>query len=218
MMTNNENPTRASYNRVATTYARQFVDELSHKPLERHLLNYFAEMVQGRICDVGCGPGHVAAYLQGRSSDVIGVDLADRMVEEAQRAHPTIPFVQADMRQLPFEDGSLAGIVAFYSLIHIPQDDIAVVLHEMHRVLQLDGSLFIGFHRGTEIRHMDEWWGEDVDLDFRFFPTEDMVDWLTRSGFDVQTVITRHPYPEIEAQTERAYIIARKSALPIDKG
>jgi SAM-dependent methyltransferase len=214
MMQDDENSTRASYNRVATTYVRQIADELSHKPLERHLLDYFAEMVQGRICDVGCGPGHVAAYLHERGSDVMGVDLAERMVAEAQRIHPTIPFVQADMRQLPFADAFLAGIVAFYSLIHIPPDEMAGVLHEMHRVLQPDGRLFIGFHHGNETRHMDTWWGEDVNLDFRFFTTDAMVDWLMQSGFATQVVITRQPYPEIEVQTERAYIIARKSALP----
>lgn len=205
-----EDATRASYNRVATIYARQFADELAHKPLERQLLDGFLAGEPGRICDLGCGPGQVAAYLHAQGREVVGVDLADNMVAEAQRLYPDIPFVQADMRRLPFDDAALAGIVAFYSLLHIPHEDMPVVLRELWRVLRPTGELLVGFHRGSETRHIADWWGEEVNLDFRFFTTQEMTDWLTHAGFTLSEIIERMPYPDIEVQTERTYIVARK--------
>lgn len=209
-MSESEDATRTSYNRVASEYARQFSAELDHKPLERHLLDEFVRGSAGRLCDLGCGPGQVAAYLHAAGRDVIGVDLADNMVVEAQHLHPDIMFAQADMRQLPFVDASFSGIVAFYSLIHIPHAEIPVVMQEMWRVLQPHGEVLIAFHCGEEIRHFAEWWGEDVNLDFRFFRTQEMKNWLTDAGFTILSVTEREPYPEIEVQTQRTYIRAGK--------
>jgi ubiquinone/menaquinone biosynthesis C-methylase UbiE len=204
--------TRASYNRVATHYAAQLANELEHKPIERELLTAFQPEVPGRICDLGCGPGHIAAFLHALGRDVVGVDLAEQMVAEAQRLNPSIEFLQGNMRHLPFTDASLAGIVAFYSLIHIPPAEIPTVTQEMWRVLQPGGEVLVGFHRGQEVRHFAEWWGETVDLDFRFFTTQEMADWLTGAGFTIAAITERHPYPDVEVQTERTYIRARKPA------
>ena len=76
----------SSYDTVAEDYAREIADELVHKPLDRKILDRFATRVEGRgrVCDVGCGPGHVARYLHARSVDVFGLDLSSRMVEIAK--------------------------------------------------------------------------------------------------------------------------------------
>ena len=58
----------AKYDRVAEKYAAAFFDELERKPFDRALLDRFAAAVagRGRVCDVGCGPGHVGRYLAAR--------------------------------------------------------------------------------------------------------------------------------------------------------
>jgi len=58
-------PTGASYDRVAERYAETIGDELDHRPLERGLLDAFASLLgpDARVADIGCGPGHVTAYL-----------------------------------------------------------------------------------------------------------------------------------------------------------
>ncbi|MBA2682690.1 MAG: methyltransferase domain-containing protein, partial [Ktedonobacteraceae bacterium] len=111
--------TQASYDRLASAYAQQLGDELDHKPRERQLLASFAHENPGQLGDVGCGPGHITAYLHAQGNDVVGVDLSPAMIAQARQTHPTLTFRQADMRHLPFADGTLSGIVAFYSLIHI---------------------------------------------------------------------------------------------------
>jgi hypothetical protein len=47
-------------------------------------------------------------------------------------------------------------------------------------------------------------------LDFQFFRPEGMADFLRAAGFEVEEVVEREPYPDVEHQSRRAYIFARK--------
>jgi SAM-dependent methyltransferase len=201
-----------SYDRVAAEYSARISGELEHKPLDRQLLDRFAERVQGlgSVCDLGCGPGHVARYLHERGVRVTGLDLSAEMVEQARRLNPGIEFRRGNMLSLDPEDGTWGGIAAFYSIIHVPRTEIAVALEEMKRVLRPGGLLLLAFHVGDETVHLDEWWGQPVSLDFRYFRPEEMADFLQRTGFEVEEIVEREPYPDVEHQSRRAYILARK--------
>ncbi len=201
-----------SYDRVATEYARRIYGELEHKPLDRQLLDRFARAVQalGPVYDLGCGPGHVARYLHERGARVIGVDLSSAMVELARGLNPGIEFRQGNVLSLDIEDGASGGIVAFYSIIHVPRTEIAGALAEMKRVLRPGGLLFLAFHVGDETVHLDEWWGERVSVDFLFFRPQEICDSLRAAGFEIEEIVEREPYPDVEHQSRRAYIFAKK--------
>jgi SAM-dependent methyltransferase len=203
---------QASYDRIADEYVARIFKELDHKPLDRQLLDRFAGEVQaiGLACDIGCGPGHVARYLHERGVRVIGVDLSPVMVESARKLNPGIDFTQGDMRSLHFDDGALAGIAAFYSIIHIPRTEVVAALVELKRVLRAGGLLLLAFHIGDEVLHLDELWGRQVSVDFIFFRPEEMTAFLGAAGFEVVEVIEREPYPGVEHQSRRAYIFAEK--------
>jgi len=204
---------QASYDAVADEYVRRIFDELRHKPLDRELLDQFAERVRdaGTACDMGCGPGQVARYLHERGVEVCGVDLSPAMVERARRLTPGVDFQKGDMLSLDVADGTWAGIAAFYSLIHIPREEVPRALRELRRVLQPGGVLLVAFHIGDETIHLDEWWGQKVCVDFHFFRTEQMSGWLRAAGFEVEEIIEREPYPEVEHQSRRAYVFARRA-------
>lgn len=207
------NGVQASYDKVAGEYVARIYNELEHKPLDRQLLDQFAESVRGRgpVCDLGCGPGHVAAYLRGRGvDDVFGIDLSPAMVEQARRLNPGIPFEQGDMLSLQAVDESWAGIAAFYSIIHIPREEVTRALGEFKRVLRPNGLLLLAFHIGEEVLHLDEWWGEQVCVDFIFFRTDEMENYLKSAGFVTDKVIERAPYEGVEHPSRRAYIFAQK--------
>jgi ubiquinone/menaquinone biosynthesis C-methylase UbiE len=149
--------------------------------------------------------------LHGRGAQACGIDLSAEMVRQARRLNPEIPFQQGDMRALSeVEDNTYGGIAAFYSIIHIPRPSVVEVLREMKRVLRSRGALLLTFHIGEKTLHLDEWLGEEVSLDFHFFETEEMKGYLGVAGFELEEVIERDPYPDIEAQTRRAYVFARK--------
>ncbi len=204
---------QSSYDRVAEDYAKQFCDEMDKKPFDRTMLDWLAEKVSGLggICDLGCGPGQIARYLHGRGVKACGVDLSSEMVKQAQRLNPDIPFQQGNMLDLTdVADHTYGGIAAFYSIIHIPRASVVEALQELRRVLRRQGTLLLTFHIGQQINHLDEWWGKKVSLDFIFFETEEMKGYLKAAGFELEEVIERDPYPDVEVQTRRAYIFARK--------
>jgi SAM-dependent methyltransferase len=203
---------QASYDRVAAAYAERFFDELTHKPLDRALLDCFAEQVRGRgpVLEVGCGPGQIARYLHSRGVPISGCDLSPEMVALAQRGTPAISFRQGSMLALDATDATLAGIVAFYSIIHVPPDALPQAMREFNRTLCPGGLLMLAFHLGHETIHLDEWWDQSVDIDFHFYDRATIVCLLEEAGFAVEAWIERRPYTPIEHPSQRAYLFARK--------
>jgi SAM-dependent methyltransferase len=206
------NDCQTSYDLVADEYVRRIFDELRHKPLDRQLLDRLAARVRGvgPLCDMGCGPGHAARYLSEQGVEVCGVDLSPAMVERARRLTPGVEFRQGDMTALDVPDAAWAGIVAFYSLIHVPRDEVARTLRELRRVLKPGGPLLLAFHIGDDTVHLQEWWGFKVRVDFFFFRTEEMVGYLREAGLEVEEIVERDPYPDVEHQSRRSYILARR--------
>ena len=201
----------ASYDRVAEQFVGEFFEELKRKPFDRELLDQFAESVreQGRVCDIGCGPGQIARYLRDRGVEMCGVDLSREMVEQARRLNPDMTFERGDMRSLDLPDASLAGIVCFYSIIHLKREDVARALKEMRRVLKPGGKLLVSFHGGKGELHRDEWYGEPVSIYVTLFEPEEMTGYLEAAGFEVERVFEREPY-EFEYPTRRVYAFGRK--------
>jgi SAM-dependent methyltransferase len=114
------------------------------------------------------------------------------------------------MYALDVPDATWAGIVAFYTIIHVRRAEHVLVLSEMRRALRPGGLLLLAFHVGDEIRHFDELWGQAVSLDFHFFRSNEVADALGSAGFEVEEIVERDPYPDVEAQTRRGYILATK--------
>jgi ubiquinone/menaquinone biosynthesis C-methylase UbiE len=212
------NEVQSSYDRVADEYVRHVSEELRHKPLDRQLLDKFADKVRdaGLACDLGCGPGQVARYLHQRGIAVCGVDLSPGMVKRARQLTPGIDFHQGDMTALDMPDGSWAGIAAFYAIVNLPPSDVKQALREMHRVLRPGGVLLLTFHIGKEVSHVEDLWGCAVSLDFYFFRTADVESYLRAPGFAIDETFERDPYgPEVEYQSRRAYIFAHKPSRNI---
>ncbi len=203
-----------SYDRLAANYAEQFRDEMDKKPFDRKMLDWLAEKVGdlGVICDMGCGPGQIAGYLHGRGIKVCGVDLSPEMVRQAQSLNPDISFEQGDMFALAdIADNSYGGIAAFYAIVNLPRPSVVRALQELRRVLCPNGVLLLAFHIGQGIKHLDEMLGKEVSLDFFFFETEEVKDYLKTVGFELEEAIERDPYSEeVEYQSRRVYIFARK--------
>ena len=211
----NDDPTnsiRESYDRLAEEYTRRIADELQHKPLDRELLDRFAKQTKrrGEVCDMGCGPGHVARYLRDAGASVFGLDLSPRMLEQARTLNPDIPFREGNMLALNIPDGALAGIAAFYAIVNIPRRSLPAVFCEMQRVLQPGGLLLLAFHTGNEMLHEDELWGQKISMDFFLLPPTEIKLELETANFTIEDVIERDPYPDVEYPSRRAYIFARK--------
>lgn len=202
---------RGSYDSAANAYVEHLFTELEHKPLDRHLLNRFAEAVRGRglVADLGCGPGHIAKYLHEQDVDVCGIDLSPEMIRCAVRLCPGVEFRAGDMTSLDFPAESLAGIVAFYSIVHFETLELDAVFRECRRVLVRDGSMLVAFHAGQEKNHVEDLWGQPVDLDFYFHTSSDVTRALRNAGLIVTESVEREPYEGVEYPSRRCYLFAR---------
>jgi SAM-dependent methyltransferase len=205
---------RGSYDRIARQYAEEFDDELAHRPLERALLGALPELARlgtspGVVADLGAGPGHVARYLRAAAVPAVAVDLAPAMAAVAhQRNH--VPSTAGSLTALPLAHGSLAAAVVFYAVIHLDDDGLVAAAGELARVLRPGGVALVSVHIGDEVRHVDDWHGEPVDLDFRFLQPRTLRRVLADAGLVVEAILEREPIPDVEAQTRRAYLVARR--------
>jgi SAM-dependent methyltransferase len=202
---------RESYDSAAEAYAEHLASELAQKPLDRHLLNRFAEDTRGRglVADLGCGPGHVAQYLHDQGVRVVGIDLSPQMVRCAARLHPRLEFRVGDMRALSLPDASLVGLVAFYSIVHFESAELDAVMRELRRVLTLGGLALVSCHVGTQVVHLDNLFGAPVNLDFRFHAPHTVIEALRAAQFAVIEQVEREPYEGAEYPSRRCYLFAR---------
>lgn len=97
------------------------------------------------VLDVACGTGLVtlpAARAVGAAGQVLGVDIADRMVEALQQRAaaaglPQVAAARMDAEQLALPDGSVDAVLCALGLMYLP--DPAQALREVRRVLRPGG-------------------------------------------------------------------------------
>jgi SAM-dependent methyltransferase len=208
--------TRAAYDTVAADYAVLVQTLLAEKPLDRAMLSVFAELVSaaggGRVADLGCGPGRVTAYLQSLGVTAFGVDLSPAMIGQARGLYPSFSFEVGSMLALDLAAGALGGIVAWYSVIHIPPEHQPALFAEFHRVLAPGGQLLLAFQVGDERRHLEHAYGHPIALDSYRLPPDRITDLLSLAGFDVDARLVRKP--EEPEKVRQAYLLARKRGGP----
>ncbi|HEY8913298.1 class I SAM-dependent methyltransferase [Lacisediminihabitans sp.] len=204
--------TRRAYDEVAVDYAVLLRHELAGKSIDRAMISAFSELVQaygnGMVADIGCGPGRVTAHLDSLGLTTIGIDLSPGMIAVARKDHPTLRFEEGTMEALALEDGSLGGIVAWYSIIHTPPERLPVVFAEFARVLAAGGYLLIAFQSGDEPRHITRAYGHDLDLDAYRLPANRLTVMLADSGLAVHSQL--HRAPDDSEKTPQAFLLARK--------
>jgi len=132
-----ENATANAYDRLAQSYTDFAPEHFRTHPLHRALIPTFAELaLPGRpVADLGCGPGHVAAHLHTLGLRVLGLDLSAHLLTHARHTHPGPAFVRASMARLPLAPQSLAAILAHYSLIHTPPEQVQATFTEWAQAL-----------------------------------------------------------------------------------
>ncbi len=151
----------------------------------------------------------MCAHLGRQGLAVVGVDLSAGMLRAARELHPGVAVAQGDLRALPLRDGAFDAAVLWYSIIHLPADDLPTVAAEVRRILRPGAPVVLGFHAGDgEVVHRDQIGGRQVSMtNVRHSPAT-VVTALEAADLTVEEAIVRDAVPPLES-TPQAFLLAR---------
>jgi len=145
--------------RAYTARATEYADLLGHEGAiaraDRSLVLGWARERTGPVVDAGCGPGHWTDLLHRHGVDVEGVDPTAAMVDLAHERFPACRVRAGRLEDLGVPDGSLDGVLAWFSLIHTPPADVPEALDAVARALRPGGSVLVGFFTGPVVEPFD---------------------------------------------------------------
>lgn len=208
--------TRSTYDAVAADYARLLPDLRAETPLDQTMLATFAELTTaaglGPVADLGCGTGRITAHLDSSGVDVFGIDLSPAMVDLARQTHPNLRFHVGSITALDLSDAAVGGVLAWYSTIHIPPDDLPGVFAEFSRILAPGGYLLVGFHVGDGDQPRTVAYRPDVSVDAYDVKPERIAELAHHAGLVVQTHLVRAA--QGQENRPQASLIAAKPRKP----
>jgi SAM-dependent methyltransferase len=211
---------RASYDAVAADYVRLVPKPDAIDPASRSMLGAFAELVQAAglapVADLGCGPGRVTAYLAGLGLPAFGVDLSPKMIAMARQAHPELRFAVGSMTALGLGDGTLGGILAWYSTYHTPPGQLPALFAEFDRTLAPGGHLLLGTYTGDD-EHLSPalaFGKHRVFYHSYLLPPGRLATLLAGAGLTVTAQLESLPSPAARTRRPQACLLARKPGPP----
>ena len=206
---------RAAHDVLAEFYAVRLADALDRMPAERAVLGLFCDLTLAAglgtsVADVGCGTGRLEPYLAARGLSPRGVDLSPEMIRVARRDHPGFAFDVADLRSLPFEDASLAGVICWYSLMFLAPPDRPAAFSELARAVKPGGYLVTAFKAGdSQVRRGGRSTGLGVEFDVYWLSPQEMERRMADAGF--ATVFWGGRPAEGQEGSPQGYLLARRA-------
>lgn len=199
--------TTKTYDEISQLYANEF-----NKPSDH--INDFLRLISngGSILDAGCGPGTDSDYIQTKGYSVFGVDVSDKMVDLAQKKNPKVHFEKADIRELNFKIETFDGILASFSIIHIPKQDLLPTFLGFNKILKNGGVIYVSIQEGkSEEIIVDEPLKPDEKIFLNIISAEDLRKLLKDTGFEILNEFTRPPKNKEEFNFNEFIVIARKN-------
>jgi len=192
------------YNQIAAMYDNEYGIS--------SYINDFLNLVNknGRILDVGCGPGKDSHYIASEGFEVVGVDLSEEMIRIAKKNFPRIDFRIMDMRELSFEPNSFDGIFVAFSFIHLPKKGVSGVLIKLYELLKGGGSIYIAVQEDESKEVFSPTpLKPDEKIFLNLFSTEEIKFLIKRAGFSIIAEYKRKPGKN-EFQYNKLFILAKK--------
>ncbi len=136
---------RGAYSSMSERYIGLFDGDWQSHEDDTALVRRHLTGLPGPVLDLGCGPGHWTAYLHSFGADVTGVDMVPEFIAHARANHSGPEFRLGSMTEVDAPEPSVAGILSWYSTIHLPPTELDRVLAAFRRLLASSGMLVVGF-------------------------------------------------------------------------
>ena len=209
-MTDESNQAAETYDSISAAYAETFSEPSNH-------INDFLRLIpkEGKVLDAGCGPGVDSVYMSAKGFRVIGVDLSSQMLELAKEKSHDAEFQLADIREISFDDETLDGVLASYSLIHLPKKDVPKTIDNFFRMLKPGGAICIGIQEGKSAEvFLPEPLKPEEKMFLNVMSAKELKELVKNGGFEITSEFTR-PASETEAgefDFNKFTLIAQKAA------
>jgi cyclopropane fatty-acyl-phospholipid synthase-like methyltransferase len=202
--------TRNTWNNIAGLYNDKFMDLTLYDATYDYVCDVVA-LSGAKILDVGCGPGNITKYLLAKRPDfeILGIDIAENMLELARLNNPTARFELLDSRDIVQLKTSFDAIVAGFCLPYLSQGETADFIQQSYHSLNADGLLYLSFVEGDPAQS-DFKSGSGGRVYFNYHPLEQLLATLRQANFD-QIQLFKVPYKVNDAGNDiHTIVIARK--------
>ncbi len=196
------------YNKIAEDYARYFKEA----PEDVAIISKFIKSLpeKAKVLDVGCGNSDYFNIFNKKQINYVGIDLSKEMINVAKRLHPKGKFFVKDMRYLDFQNDSFEGIFCFYSLIHIPKEDVGGVLLKFNSLLKPKGKLLLALQEGNGEVFEEDPFAKDQKIFLNLFSEKEINVLLKKHGFEILILNRRLPHSNKELSHNKMYVLASK--------
>ncbi len=178
------------YDRIGEEYER-WSTKGTDPARERYLKVLLEGLPKGaQVLDLGCGSGALATRRLSERFQITGVELSSRMVELAQRNIPTATFVRADMASVEFPPELFDGVCAFYSLTHLPQKELPILLRRVARWLKPGGLFVASMGSGEDPGSVEDEWVGGVPMYFAGHAVQTNEELVEEAGLRVVSART----------------------------
>lgn len=170
-----------------------------------------------KVLDIGCAGGHfyriLRKWLKNPDIDYTGCDVTPEYIKFARARFPDQTWTIADVRSLPFPDGSFDHVLCLFVLVHLDKDGVARAIKELTRIARKQ-VLLSGYFTVTRICGHQA--SENAKADY-IYDIIDLME-LAMPGWNLEIV---HPEKEkvmhlpIEVQTESGEWVELNGDLPI---
>ncbi|MGH2587872.1 MAG: class I SAM-dependent methyltransferase [Dehalococcoidia bacterium] len=178
-------PTIAAYERDALAYADKPDDRAWLIPL----VERFASLLEAGalVLDLGCASGRETVELRAAGLRVLGLDMTAAFLRIAIERHPAEGYVRGDFLHLPLVGGSLDGVWASASLLHLTPGEVDGALAEVRRVLRHGGVFYSSMQIGHSAGMVPSTQHESVSGPryYTFWQPQDWCSRLEAAGFEV---------------------------------
>lgn len=207
---------RNDYDTIADEYALEFGQLYEDPEVVDEFLNKLKP--NSKILDLGGGTGKLTDLFIQKGHQAICYDFSKEMMRKAKEYYPNIPYILDDMlnMEIHFEKNTFDGIIAFYSLFHIPKEDLNNVFTSINNLLKEDGVFCFVVQLGDGEQFIDEPYlkeeGKGI-LYFNFF-TKNLIDQiLINNNFEKLYELEKSEVGENELGDEnnsKVFVIAKK--------
>lgn len=141
------------------THAQDFFNQTIAVDMQNLYQPFLDNLPKGkqRILDVGCGSGRDSVFFANQGFDVTAIDGSQNLIELAKQTTPNIDWQCLTFDEIKNQDwqNQFTGIWACASLLHLPFNDLPMVINDLIRLLKPNGIFYVSFKYGDSERGKD---------------------------------------------------------------